>query len=123
MGARVRRTEAIGTKMTEPSFFVLHRWGKSERASDPDVLHSLLAELDERTTDDEHVSVSVRRPDGWCVGAYASGLVLLENVEDLTIEPRHLYVRDRAGACRLLTLLARGDLAALEREPWRPGNG
>jgi hypothetical protein len=79
--------------------------------------------LDADLSDDAHVSVSVRLPDGWCVGAYVSGLVLFENVEDLSVKPRHLRVGTREEARKLMTLLVTGDRATLEREPWRPGNG
>jgi hypothetical protein len=105
------------------TFFMLHRWGKSEKSNDPGALHSLLAELDTKVNDDEHVSVSVRRSDGWCIGAYLSGLVLFENVEDLGVEPRHQWVRTRDEARRLMEMLIQGDLAALRQQPWRPGNG
>jgi hypothetical protein len=105
------------------NFIMLHRWGKSERSGDPEALTELLGELDIPEKDDEHVSVAVRLPAGWCVGAYVSGLVVYENVEDLAVGPRHLRVETRGAARRLMDLLVRGDLAELERQPWRPGNG
>jgi hypothetical protein len=105
------------------NFIMLHRWGKSERSGDEDALGALLAELDVPEKDDEHVSVAVRLPSGWCVGVYLSGLVVYENVEDLAVEPRHLRVEMRGAARRLMDLLVRGDLVELERQAWRPGNG
>ncbi len=109
--------------MTREPFFVLHRWGKSERSNDLDILHMLLEELDTDMPDDEHVSVSVRSQDGWCLSAYVSGLLVFENVEDLSREPRHLRVGTREEAKRLMTLLAGGELAKVEREPWCSGSG
>ncbi len=79
--------------------------------------------MDDSEPDDEHVSVAVRVPSGWSVGAYVSGLVIFENVENLEIAPRHMRVDARAAAEGLLVLLAMGDLAELERLPWLPGNG
>jgi hypothetical protein len=105
------------------TFVMLHRWGKVEKSTDPGVLGSLLVELDAPDQDDEHVSVSVRLSDGWCVGAYVSGLVVFENVEELTTEPRCLRVRTREEARKLMELLVTGNLVALEEQPWQPGNG
>jgi hypothetical protein len=50
-------------------------------------------------------------------------LVLFENVEDLAVEPRHLRSRSRDEARELMALLVRGELEALEQQPWLPGNG
>jgi hypothetical protein len=66
--------------------------------------------------------VSVRRPDGWTVVAYVSGLIVFENVEDLELRPRHLAAQTREEARQLMVLLAQGKLVTLERQPWRPGN-
>ena len=108
--------------MTYP-FFVLHRWGKSEKSDNPSTLQALLAELDAAVSDDEHVSVAVRVSDGWSLSAYVSGLIIFENVEELKLEPRHIRVQTRDEARTLMTLLISGDMAGLEKHSWRPGNG
>jgi hypothetical protein len=81
---------------------------------------ALLAELD-RPVDDEHPDVSVT-DDGtaWSVAAFPSGGLVFENLDE-DGEPRHMTDVPREGAIRVLTLLARGDLAALETLPWSPG--
>ena len=104
-------------------FFARHRWGKSEASTNDGIVEVLVGELDAPGHDDEHVEVSVRLPSGWAVGCYPSGLVVIENVEDLDVPPRHLAGVSRGEAGRIMTLLVRGELDALEALPWRKGYG
>jgi hypothetical protein len=104
------------------TFVLLHRWGKSERSSDPRALEPLLAELDSPELDREHVSVAIRLPNGWSLSAFVSGLVVYENVEDLVVEPRNIRAQSRDEAKKLLNLLVAEKLSELERQPWEAGN-
>jgi hypothetical protein len=50
--------------------------------------------------------------------------VVFENVDELDVAPRHVFVgRDRDRVLRLMRAAAEGDTASLQAEPWRPGNG
>ncbi|WP_394824878.1 hypothetical protein [Pendulispora albinea] len=104
-------------------FFVLHRWGASERSKDPSVVEPLLAELDGQRPDDEHIGVSLCLPSGWCLSAFASGLLIFENVEDGVVAPRHMRVGNRSTVRAIMELLARGQFEDLEQLRWRPGEG
>jgi hypothetical protein len=107
------------------AFFILHRWGKSERSIDITSLELLVEELDspQSASDDEHVSVSVRLPNGCSISAYRSGLVLFENVEDLSVDPRHIRVKSRKEARELMELLVSDKRQELEQQRWEIGNG
>ena len=83
-------------------------------------LPALLAELDD--ADDDHTDVSVSDESGWTVSAFANGVVIWENVEEQD-RPRHLAPMPRGEVLRLFELVVAGDLAAVERHPWRPGYG
>jgi hypothetical protein len=104
-------------------FILSHRWGADERSSDPARLDELLAELDTHPEDREHTSVSASLPSGWTVNAYCDGLVIYENVEELTVAPRHMRVKTRSEAKALMSLLVQEEVEELERQPWHPGNG
>ena len=93
--------------------------GETSRSDDPRDIDALLKQLN--ATDREHTDVAVRTADGWTISAYRSGNVAFENVEARSSVPCHIkgLPRDKVG--RLMRLLAAGDLAALEREPWEPG--
>lgn len=102
------------------SFFVYHRTGVCE--SDPvlSTLPSLLDELCEQPEDQEHTSVSVIHESEWGLGIYIGGYVTFENVEGEG-EPRHMRDVPRPKLIEMMEALARGDLDALEREPWLAG--
>lgn len=80
----------------------------------------LLLELEE---DPEHTSVSVTHESDWCIGVYRNGFVILEHLEDLDLEPRHLAGQTEETILALLTAISQGYLASVERHPWRPGYG
>jgi hypothetical protein len=102
------------------SFFVYHRYGASERDPAPSIFPALLDELEERLDDEEHTSVSVIHETDWALGFHRGGYVTFENVEQDS-EARHMRGISRERAVELMQALSRGDLDAIEREPWQPG--
>ncbi|MEU9113228.1 hypothetical protein AB0D04_15945 [Streptomyces sp. NPDC048483] len=69
--------------------------------------------------DDEHPDVSLSHESGWCLSAYASGLLVWENAEDNTVHPGEMHEVGRDEILRLFGLLAAGDIGALDGLPWR----
>ena len=102
------------------SYFVYHRSGACERDPDISAFPSLLDELDERPEDVEHASVSVIHESEWGLGFHSGGYVAFEHVEGEG-EPRHMRAVPRAKLIEMMETIARGDLDALEREPWLSG--
>lgn len=97
-----------------------HRDGGMERGTEADV-PSLVAELD-GPIDDEHPDVSVTdNVSSWIVSAFQDGTLVLENLDDSDVQPRHLQDVSRAEMIQVMVLLARGDLTALQRLDWLPG--
>jgi hypothetical protein len=91
-----------------------------EPATEPGVA-ALVAEL-EGPPDEEHPDVSVSHDEtGWTVSAFQCGRLVLENVEDDGVEPRHVETATRTDQVRALTLVLRGDFSALEDFDWRAG--
>jgi hypothetical protein len=106
------------------AFHVTHRFGGDEPDPPVAALGSLLDEVDEDPTDKEHVGVSVVHESGWAIGVYPGWRVILENVEELDVVPRHVDIgHGRDEALRLMRAAAAGDLSTLNRVPWRPGYG
>jgi hypothetical protein len=101
------------------AFHVTHRYGAMTSNPPSSTFASLLRELDERPEDQEHCSVSVTHESEWCLGAHGGGHVVWENLEGG--DPRHMVHVPDAEILRLWQLLAAGDIAAIEREPWLPG--
>jgi hypothetical protein len=97
---------------------IAHRTGEMEEYS-PDRVAGLVAELD-AYVDDEHPDVSVSHESGWTVSAFASGLVVWENVED-DDSPQHMRGVSRQRVAELLTLCGEGRLTELEQLLWREG--
>ena len=105
------------------SFHINHRYGGADGDVPLQALDSLIAELHEDPTDIEHPCVSLVHESGWALGVYVSGVVTLENVEDLAIEPRHMQLRRPEAARGLLEALARGQLDRVFSADWVPGYG
>lgn len=105
------------------SFHIRHRYGGNDVNPSLSALVPLLEELDELPSDAEHPSVSVVHESDWTVAAYLSGVVTLENVEELDIEPRHMVLHDREKTLQLMRSLAAGDLDAVFAAEWEPGYG
>ena len=60
------------------------------------------------------------RADGMVLGVYRGGYVTFENLE-ADDEPRHMVGLSREKLLEIMAKLARGDLSALEPEPWKSG--
>jgi hypothetical protein len=105
------------------SYFIRHRFGGNDRDPPLEALDALLGELDDRPVDPEHPSVALVHESHWALAVYPRGLITLENVEDLAVEPQHLVVQDRGEARSLLQSLAEGDLDEVFAAAWRPGYG
>jgi hypothetical protein len=78
-----------------------------------------LCELD--VHDEEHPDVALTHESEWCLSAFEGGLLVWENLE--RGEPRHMRDVPRDKVLRLWLALSRGDLSAIEKEPWLPGYG
>jgi hypothetical protein len=106
------------------SFFVRHRYGGDEPDPPFVAFGDLLDEVDEDPTDIEHVGVAVVHESEWCVGVYSGWKVVIEHLEDLEVEPRHIVAGgDREYVLGLMRAAAEGDLDLLERQPWKSGYG
>jgi|SRR5438477_8231654 len=101
------------------TFTLTDLMGEDSTSDDPQNIDALLNQLD--AADQEHTDVAVRTADGWTISAYRSGNVVYGNVEARPPASRHIKGLPREEIGRLMRLLAAGDLAALEREPWEPG--
>lgn len=84
-------------------------------------ISSLIGELD-GPIDDEHPDVSVTDDEtAWIVSAFQEGILVLENLDDSDVQPCHLQHVPRADMVRVMGMLVRGDLAALQQLGWLPG--
>jgi hypothetical protein len=99
-------------------FHVTHRMGNVEKVP-YSAFPALLEELEVDPADIEHASVSVTHESEWCLSAYRGGYIAFENLEQG--EPRHMDGVPPQKIVSLWCLLADGDFAALESEPWQPG--
>ena len=95
------------------------RWGDSDDEPTVEKMREALAELD--VEDIEHPDVALIHESGWCLGAYPNGLLIWEHLEKG--EPRHMRNISRERVLDLWQLLARGELTAIEAEPWKAGYG
>lgn len=100
------------------SYHVVTRWGSGEEAPNEQRMRKILAELDEH--DQEHPDACLTHETGWSLSVYESGLVIWENIDSEEV-PRHQIDVSREKALELWLNLSRGEIAAIEREPWRPG--
>ncbi|WP_260825689.1 hypothetical protein [Streptomyces sp. 15-116A] len=86
-------------------------------------LAALIVELDE-PIDEEHPDVAVTDDDsGWNVSAFQDGTLILEKLDDSDVTPRHIRNVPRAEMLRVMRMLIRGDLLAIEQLDWHPGYG
>jgi hypothetical protein len=100
------------------SYSVETRWGGSERAPGASRMREILAELDKH--DPEHPDTWLTHESGWTLAIFESGLVVWENVENPG-EPRHQVGISRDKALNMWLKLSRGEIPAIEQEPWRSG--
>jgi hypothetical protein len=101
------------------SFIVTHRYGDQDRSSDVSILPSLLRELDDRKEDTEHGSVAITHESEWCISASRGGYVILEHLVDGG--GRHMRGVPETKIIELWSLLAIGDIATIQKEPWKLG--
>jgi len=106
------------------AFHISHRYGGDDVNPPLSALPTLLDEVDEDLSDNEHVGVGVVHESGWAISVYTGWIVTLENVDELEIEPRHIVAgSDREKVIELMRAAAEGDLAVLDAQPWSPGYG
>ena len=103
------------------AFHVTHRYGGMDSAPPLSSLPSLLRELDDRPEDTEHGSVSVSHESEWCLSVYRGGYVVFEHLE--RGGERHMRGVPEAKIIEMWSQLARGDIASIETEAWKPGYG
>jgi putative hemolysin len=101
------------------SFFVTHRYGDQDDGTSLALFPPLLRELDDRPEDTEHGSVAVTHESEWCLSVFRGGYVTFEHLEDGG--ECHMLDVSEAKIIELWSLLAAGDIAAIQREPWKPG--
>jgi hypothetical protein len=99
-------------------YHVVTRWGSSEDQPNENRMREILEELEQ--SDPEHPDTWLTHEDGWTLSIYESGLVIWENMESPN-EPRHQVCVSREKALDLWLKLSRGEVTAIHREPWRPG--
>jgi hypothetical protein len=97
-----------------------NRMGEMWRSTDHQSIDELLQELDGEDHP-EHPDVSIKRPDGWAISAFANGDLVWENVDAQPASPRYLRGVSRSRVAELMRFLANGDLDSLRLEPWRAG--
>ena len=100
-------------------FHIRHRYGEMERNPNRTAFVALLQELDQGPEDKEHGSVGVTHESEWDISVARGGYVTFENLEENS--PRHMLNIGKCKIIELWSLLADGDLEAIEREPWEPG--
>ncbi len=103
------------------SYHVNRRWGDADDNPSVEQMREALAELD--IEDIEHPDVALIHESGWCMGAYSSGLLVWENLADDAGQPRHMRGVTRERVLELWQRLSRGELSAIEGDPWRAGYG
>src|SRR5262245_51203859 len=103
------------------SFLLVNRQGAMVRDPSMAAVDPVLAELD-GPPDDEHPDVALSHESGWTLSAFASGLVVSENVE-ADDPPRRLTEVRREQVRELWLALAVGDFEAIEQQPWQPAGG
>src|SRR6266576_3090300 len=99
------------------SYHVNRRWGETDDTPSVQQMRDALAELD--IEDVEHPDVALIHESGWCLGAFPSGLLIWEHLEGN--EPRHMRGMSRERVLELWQMLARGEFAAIDTEPWESG--
>ena len=102
-------------------YHVSHRYGAMNADPGIHTFPELLAELQTRGQDEEHGQVSVTNDAEWCIAVNLSGTVTFENLE--TGDPRHMRQVPGGKILELWGLLAEGDVATIEQEPWVVGYG
>ncbi len=103
------------------TFHTTDRWGAVESNPPIERLRELLQSLD--IEDDEHPDVALKHTTEWCLSAFPSGLLAWENIEADDNTARHMTAVPREKVLDLWVKLGRGDIAAVDAEPWLAGYG
>ena len=101
------------------AFHLVHRYGSMTPGGLFSNFAALLRELKDRPEDTEHGSVAVTHESEWSVSVSRGGYVIFENLE--TGGERHMNAVPARKIFELWRCVAKGDIAALEKEPWVPG--
>ncbi|MES2595276.1 MAG: hypothetical protein V4662_08070 [Verrucomicrobiota bacterium] len=97
---------------------ILHTDGSGESDVPTEQLLALYDEL--QHADREHGEVSVTNDDnGWAISAHRDGRVVLVHL--VTFEAFHMIPVTRGEVLNLWQSLIGGDIAGLQRLPWRAG--
>jgi hypothetical protein len=99
---------------------IAHLFGEMEPAT-ADALPALIAELD--GADGEHTDVSIQDESGWGLSAYATGLVIWENVEGDAGAEQQMTDVSRDEMVEMFTDIATGNIEAVSARPWMPRHG
>jgi hypothetical protein len=102
------------------SCFAYMRSGASVREPSTEEMAALLESL--RLPDNEPPDVSLTHESGWCISAFGSGLVCLENVETGD-GPWHMRGLSFESILELWQNLAGGHIESLRSLTWLPGYG
>lgn len=102
------------------TYWVNHLVGYSEVEFPLELLDELYGELSH--ADHEHTDVSLTHDTEWCLSAFASGLLVWENVAGEG-EPKYLRNASKEKVIKLWTLLANGSVDEISQQNWLPGYG
>jgi hypothetical protein len=90
--------------------------------SEPGLLRNLPSLIDRLVEDVEHPDAAVEHESGWAVSLFASGSVILENLEDDSVEPKHCDL-SRDLMLIVAVAVAIGSPESVESFGWLPGYG
>lgn len=90
--------------------------------SEPGLLFNLPRLVDRLVDDVEHPDASVEHESGWALSLYSSGRVILENLEDDSIEPMHCDL-SRDLMLIAAVAVAVGSPGSINTFGWLPGYG
>ena len=121
MGDPGRGTAQLSTGTIQPVVAnIAHLSGEMEPATAA-ALPALIAELD--NADAEHTDVSIEDESGWALSAFATGLVIWENVEGDAGTEQQMTDVSRDAMLEMFTEIANGDIEAVATRPWVPRHG
>jgi hypothetical protein len=98
------------------SFHIYNRWGHGEDNPTIERMREVLGELD--VEDEEHNSASLTHDSEWCLEAFPSGLVIWGHLEGNS--EKYLRGVSREKILELWIKLSKGEIAAVDSEPWQP---
>ena len=99
------------------SAHVAHLFGEMEPAT-AEALPALIAELD--GADGEHTDVSIEDDSGWGLSAYATGLVIWENIDDNGVPAQQMTDVSREEMVEMFMEIANGNIEAVASRRWVP---